>query len=267
MSYTSLDQLKEELSVLVFARVSTVVLKEQHKQKSHTSDDENAYDHYFGFAKIETGANVEGSVWFKRATHLSRNGGFFFGPVSHVPPYTKACEIPKRGDAIVGKIIKTKKGNAYVWWTHHATPFMNFRSFVHFPKKLSNEPRAFSMLKLVHTRNKTSDDLYVLAQVLLKHNVDLLVSQMKEESEQPRHPWLKDASGYQRKKGFDCEYHPVEFAYFASLFMKSSTIYKRFIEKISPTVVVDYPEDLLNRYTVDRLEKHIESVSKIQKVL
>lgn len=266
MSYHSTDQLKEELSVLVFARVSTVVLKDQHKQTG-IHGEEDAFEHYFGFAKIEKGAGVEGSAWFKRATHLSRNGGFFFGPVSHVPPYTKVSEIPKRGDTIVGKIIQTKKGNSFVWWTHHAIPFMNFRSFVNYPKKLSNEPRAFSMLKLTHTRNQTCDDLYVLAQVLLKQNVDLLVSQLKEESERPRHPWLKDASGYQRKKGFDCEYHPVEFAYFSSLMAKSTTIYKTFLEKVQSTVVVDYPEDLLNRYTIERLEKHIESLSKTQKAL
>jgi len=265
------DQLKEEMSLLVFARVSKVVLPEAHKATVGVGVDgknEDSYEHYFGFAKIEKGSSIQGTVWFKRATHLSRNGGFFFGPVSHVPPYTKKSELPKRGDTIVGKLIQGKKGrHSFAWWTHDANPFMNFRSFVNWPKKLNNEPRAFSMLKLSHTRNNTCDDLYLLAQIVLKNNVDLLVSQLLEKKDRPRHPWLKDATGYQRKRGFLVEFHPVQFAYFSSLFVKSIDIYKTFIEKIKKNPNVEYPEELLNQYTLEKLEKHIESISRNKKEL
>lgn len=254
------EQIKEEMKPLVFARVSRIILKDEFKQ---TKDEKTVYTHYYGFAKIESGATVSGSVWFKMATHLSRNNGFFFGPVSHSPDYTDKTCIPKRGDTLVGKVVASAKGNAYVWWTHDALPFSNFRAFVDYPKKMNNEPRAFSMLK-INSKTNTCDDLYVFAQVTIKQNIHLLVSQYFEANNQSRHPWLKDESGYQRKKGFLLEYNPVEIAYFASLFVKDKTIYEKFLNELkkNENKILTWPQSLLNNYTIERLEQQIQNCLK-----
>ncbi len=271
MSKGILDQVDEELSVLTFARVSKIVLEDKHKEASHATE-EASYRYYYGFAVIEKGKTtnekdtkddkkeVMRTVWFKNATHYSRNGGFFFGSVSHAPGYTKASDIPRRGEIIVGQLVESKKGYSYEYWTHHATPFMNFRAFLRAPRKLSNDPRAFSMLKLVHSRQKTTDDLYIMAQVLLKQNVSIMVSQLMAEGERVRHPWLKDESGYQRKRGFELEYHVVEIAYFLSLFVKQPSIYKNFLQELERKKknVMDWPDAKLEEYSLERLEKNIE---------
>lgn len=259
-SKTTREQLKEEMKPLVFARVSRIVLKDEFKQ---TKDDKVVYTHYYGFAKIENGASVSGLVWFKMATHLSRNDGFFFGPVSHSPNYTEKTSIPKRGDTVVGKIVASTKGNAYVWWTHDALPFSNFRAFVDYPKKLNNEPRAFSMLK-INSKKNTCDDLYMFAQIAIKQNINLLVSQFFEPNNQSRHPWLKDESGYQRKRGFLLEYNPVEIAYFTSLFVKDKTIYEKFLEELkkNESKILTWPQTFLNNYTLERLEEQIKNCIK-----
>jgi hypothetical protein len=259
----STEQLIEELSVLTFARVSKVVLADENKE---SSKGEVSYKYYYGFASVEKAKTDKDkkTVWFKNATHLSRNGGFFFGSVSHCPGYSKLNDIPKRGDIIVGKMIPSTKGAQYEWWTHHATPFMNFRAFIRSPRKLQNEPRAFSMLKLTHSRTQTTDDLYIMAQVLLRQNVSLLVSQLLDDKQRVRHPWLKDESGYQRKRGFELEYHVVEIAYFLSLFAKNTRIYKQFLEQLDKKKqeILDWPAAKLKEYNMDRLEKNIENVSK-----
>jgi len=268
MSKNVLEQIREELSVLTFARVSHIVLKDEHKSTYDTTiNKEDTYQYYYGFAKVEKSAKEQGTVWFKNATHLTRGGGFFFGCVSHAPGYTKVSDIPKRGDTVVGKIVQSKKGASFEWWTHHATPFVNFRAFLHNPKKLSNQPRAFSMLKLVHSRKQTTDDLYIMAQVLLKQDVAILVSQLLEERERVRHPWLKDASGYQRKRGFDLEYHVVEIAYFLSLFVKQPDIYKKFMAEMEKhkTEIVEWPTAKLSEYSLERLEKNIEYAARVKK--
>lgn len=274
MSKNILDQVAEELSVLTFARVSKVVLEDKHKDAPRGGE-EASYRHYYGFAVVEKSKENKKdkkqpknrTVWFKNATHLSRNGGFFFGSVSHCPGYAKVSDLPKRGDIIVGKLVESKKGYYYDYWTHCATPFMNFRAFLRgAPRKLSNEPRAFSMLKLAHSRQKTTDDLYIMAQVLLKQNVSILVSQLMEEKERVRHPWLKDESGYQRKRGFELEYHVVEIAYFLSLFVKQPFIYKKFVQELERRRkdVVDWPDAKLEEYSLERLEKNIEYTAKVK---
>lgn len=265
-----LNQVFEEMSPLVFARVSSISLKDEFIDKYTTSvEKETSYSHYYGFAKIENEhPEFSGSVWFKRATHLSRNGGMFFGPVSHSPLYSKVKEIPTKGDIIVGKIVKMSKGWGYAWWTHNARPFLNFRAFTLNTKRLSNDVRAFNMLKMEHTRSKTTDDLYMMAQFCLKQNILLLVKQMFSESDKPRHPWIKDEKGYQRKKGLDLEYHPVEFAYFTSLFSKNVKLYKSFLEEMKKqeTKIVNWPEEKLNMYSLEMLEKNVkEKQLKIKK--
>ena len=256
-----LTQVYEELSPLVFARVSSISLKDEFIDKYTTAQEkEKSYMHYFGFAKIESNHPVySGSVWFKRATHMTRNGGLFFGPVSHAPLYSKEKEIPSKGDIIVGKITKLEKGLSFVWWTHAARPFLNFRAFAMNTRRLNNDVRAFNMLKLEHTRSKTTDDLYMMAHFCLKQNVSLLVKQMFSENEKPRHPWLKDTKGYQRKRGLDLEYHPVEFAYFTCLFSKNTALYATFLEEMKKheAKIVDWPEEKLTMYSLELLKKNV----------
>ena len=87
------------------------------------------------------------TVFFKRATHLSRKDGFFFGSVPHRPGYTVEGDITHSGDVVVGHVRETPKGLAYVWWTHRARAFLHFKSLLHNPSKMTNEARTFSMLR------------------------------------------------------------------------------------------------------------------------
>ena len=126
---------------------------------------------------------------------------------------------------MVGKITETKKNPMFQWWTHKARPFLEFvRTVRRGPRVFRNPSKAYALLKLEHTREHTTDDLYVVARLLLLRDVNSLISSLYEYEQRPRHPQKKDESGHQRQRGFDCEFRPVEVAYFVSQFCANKHI-------------------------------------------
>ena len=248
-------QAKTEVSTLVFARVFKVVVDTATAKEGPSG---KAYDHYFGFAQVEKHHMVHSgkTVFFKRATHLSRKDGFFFGSVPHRPGYTTEGDITHSGDVVVGHVRETPKGLAYVWWTHRARAFLHFKSLLHNPSKMTNEARTFSMLRRRGVPGD-NDDLYLMARVLLKKDVDVLVEQLLPEDQRRRHPSKKD--GFQKKRGFDVCFHPVEIAYFLSVFSKDLELYDTFVARLQDHrgSLEDWPDHELRTYSRDRLERNI----------
>ena len=187
-------QAKTEVNTLVFARVFKVVLD---ATTAKDGPEGKAYDHYYGFAQVEKHSAHSGkTVFFKRATHLSRKDGFFFGSVPHRPVHG-GRGYPHPGDVVVGHVRETPKGLAYVWWTHRARAFLHFKSLLHNPSKMTNEARTFSMLRRRGVRGD-NDDLYLMARVLMKRDVDVLVEQLLPEDQRRRHPSKKE--GFQKTR-------------------------------------------------------------------
>lgn len=252
--------LHAEFSRLTFAKVSKLVMKEEHLVDKDSLDP--VYSHFFGFAYTEKKEDDPSkSVWFKKASHLSEmHKSLSIGSATHAPTCEKLSEYPKRGELVVGEIKETTKGFYYVWWTHNVTCFLNFRMFMHSPRKLNNQQRAFAMLQLKHSATNAPDDLYVMAQVIFRKDVSLLVSQLMVEEKRPRHPWLKDASGYQRKRGYTLQFHPVQVAYFISLLCKNEAIYEAFVQELhkKEATVFEWPHDLLKEYSKERLQVNIQ---------
>ena len=101
-------QAKTEVNTLVFARVFKVVLD---ATTAKDGPEGKAYDHYYGFAQVEKHSAHSGkTVFFKRATHLSRKDGFFFGSVPHRPGYTVEGDITHSGDVVVGHVREDPEG-------------------------------------------------------------------------------------------------------------------------------------------------------------
>ena len=94
---------------------------------------------------------------------------------------------------------------------------------------MGNEAKTFSMLRR-RGLPEDNDDLYAMARVLLKQDVDLLVEQLLPEDQRRRHPCRKD--GFQKQRGLRLAFHPVEAAYFLSVFVRDTALYDAFVARL-----------------------------------
>ena len=227
MSKFNITHALEEFNTLVFARVSRV----QQPDKS------NPY--YYGFAvrvKRIDGDLKKNTIWFKKNQHLSERNGFFALGVSHVPEN----KMPERGDIIVGKVKTLEKGPTYIMWTNRARPWLEFtRMLIHGRRSMKNAEKAYSLLRLEHTRSKTTDDLYLVARLLILNDVGSLMAQYMSEEHRPKHPRKKiKENGYQRQKGFDIEFEPIELAYYVAEFARDERILLECINYVNKYAII-----------------------------
>ncbi len=268
-----------EFSTLVFARVTHVVEPEKEKKENETGEPTGATTglikgpkgpkgpkFYYGFAaRIEkVDDEKQNTVWFKRNTHLNvRGGGFFAVGTSHAPDPDPA---PERGDIVVGKIREIEgKGPMFTWWTHHARPFLEFtRILKRGPRALRNTGKAFALLKMAHTRSKTTDDLYVIARLVVLNDVNTLISRLFEPESMPRHPVKKDSTGHQRQRGFHMEFSPIEVAYYVAQFCNNKEVLVACIAHLNKHAekVLEWPSQDLSDFTPERLENYFEKKGK-----
>ena len=247
--------LLREFDSLVFARVTSTKVVPPKEGEPVPKD-----PFFFGFAvRVDlVDEKKQNTIWFKKNTHVTSRGGFFAVGVSHVP----ACDVPpERGDIVVGKITETKKGPMFQWWTHKARPFLEFvRTVRRGPRVFRNPSKAYALLKLEHTREHTTDDLYVVARLLLLRDVNSLISSLYEYEQRPRHPQKKDESGHQRQRGFDCEFRPVEVAYFVSQFCANKHILEACIAHLNKhsDKIQNWPHQDMTDYTPERLQSFLE---------
>lgn len=242
-----------EFNSLVFARVSRVVQKEPDETTKGTKKDDDKF--YYGFAvrvKQIEGTRKENTIWFKSTQHCSNKHGFFAMGISHVPKNTP----PARGDILVGKVIKMTKGYSYVWWTHHARPWLEFSRMLSKGKRsMRIAAKVYELLKLEHTRSGTTDDLYLVARLLILNDVGSLMAQLFAEENRPKHPRKKDKEGYQRQKGFHTEFPPIELAYYVAEFARDDRILQECVNYINTYAqkVVEWPTVDMSNYSMDRL--------------
>ena len=246
-------QAKTEVNTLVFARVFKVVLDPPRRTMDHRKRLTTTTTGLHRW-KSTTRPTLERQC-SSNARRTCPERTLFFGSVPHRLGYTAEGEITHLATWSSGRSVRLRKGLA-LWWTHRARAFLHFKSLLHNPSKMTNEARTFSMLRR-RGLAEDNDDLYWMARVLLKKDVDVLVEQLLPEDQRRRHPSKKD--GFQKKRGFDTCFHPVEIAYFLSVFSKDLELYDAFVARLEDHrgTLEDWPDHELRTYSRDRLERNL----------
>ena len=238
-----LTALRGELAALTFARVTKMVYDEKHVLSGTGPD--RVFSHFCGFTR--TVDNKKSVVWFKKFNHLP---AMHIGPVTLNTSLQKFSEYPRTGDFIAGITKPSAKGDVFVWWVHRAKPIMELIEIVskqaHFALVLRQSART-------HSRLGHSDDLYLFTRLILG-DIEPIVKQMLPEDQRPRHPVEKDASGYQRKRGFLIKRDPVAFAFFTAMFCRSEKMLESVFEAAEKEGVMDF-----GRYTMKRLKTMLDN--------
>ena len=118
------------------------------------------------------------------------------------------------------------------------------------PSRVSKPVQSVCFAQIGYPRH-TTDDLYVVARLLLLRDVNSLISSLYEYEQRPRHPQKKDESGHQRQRGFDCEFRPVEVAYFVSQFCANKHILEACIAHLNKhsDKIQNWPHQDMTDYT------------------
>ena len=152
----------------------------------------------------------------------------------------KFSEYPRTGDFIAGITKPSAKGDVFVWWVHRAKPIMELIEIVskqaHFALVLRQSARTHSRL------GHSGRSLPVHAVDFGRHRTDRQADASGRS--RPRHPVEKDASGYQRKRGFLIKRDPVAFAFFTAMFCRSEKMLESVFEAAEKEGVMDF-----GRYT------------------
>ena len=234
-----------------FARVTRTEAKEEHRLPSPSASSSTpSYSHYYGFAR-----GVEGdrsTIWFKMASHLSNSQGMFLGPVTHKP---LPSIPPRKNEILFGKVVESSKGKMFEWWVSEATPFKTLCEILrHGTRQTRQSRRLYEQLRLERTLNGTHDDLYLLVRLLVFADTQVMVRQLCAEKAREKHPIEK------QKRGYEIEFHPVEFVYFTAKLCMCPAIYDQFLknldasksELIDPVEVEqkkkDFPPTALREY-------------------
>lgn len=213
----NLDQVKQELSGLVFARVLKVV---------EVTDSE----HYFAFADqltLKTTTTIR--IFFQKT---SRRDFIHIGPVRYGG--TDEVKVQKR-DVVVGEIEVLPKGPSFKWWISGATSLFNFTKYIHrqfTPKK--NSSVLYQQLKMPNE----SDDLWALFLLVTGDVVDFVNE--KTGTNRIRHP-TKRLNQYQHQKGFKLSRPIEDFVFLSTLFSRQVEIFEQFkalCEKRNVTSIV-----------------------------
>ena len=236
----TLDALRGELGALTFARVTKMVYNEKHVTGGEGEG--RTFSHFCGFTR--TLDNAKKSVWFKKFNHVAH---MHVGPVIHKTSLTRFEEYPRIGDILVGIVRASPKGDVFTWWVHQARPILELATMLqqesHFSRALRQSARTYG--RLGH-----SDDLYLFARLVMG-DAEPLVGQLLSEEKRPRHPVAKDASGYQRKRGFNLDRDPIAFAFFTAYMCRNVNIFKHVLAKIN--------DGETGKYTLQRLHNMIDT--------
>ena len=169
---------------LVFARVTRVVRPD------------DAGDYYYGFAQ-----DGDRPIWFQQT---SRRPEIYVGPAT----MRAGSDAPPRRRTVVAGHVRDVPGRGamFDWWFADAGPLLELRNRLRHTVG-GKRGRGRRLRELLG-----SDDLYVLARVLVYGDVHVLADQLVRPPEDREvHP-LRTKDGHVLRRGYDLERHPLEFA-------------------------------------------------------
>ncbi len=240
---SGLDALRGELGALTFARVTKMVFDDKHVVSKEGED--RTFSHFCGFSR--TLDDNKKSVWFKKINHLPK---MHIGPVIFETELARYTDYPRAGDILVGIVRPSPKGDVFIWWVHRARPILELSNIL---KQEAHFSRILRQASRTYNRLGQSDDLYLFARSVMG-DTEPLVAQLLPQDKRPRHPVRKDATGYQRKRGFSVAREPITFAFYTALICRDPTVFQSVISAASTLDNVS-----AGKYTLERLQHMIDT--------